>query len=99
MKIQNDKGIPGGIPPQPRPVQGSQLDRPVQASPGQRPTADRVELSDRARALHAAREALSQLPQIRQDRVEALKRLVVAGTYGVPGEKVAERMLAEGLFG
>jgi anti-sigma28 factor (negative regulator of flagellin synthesis) len=32
------------------------------------------------------------------DRVEPLKRMIKDGTYHVPGEKIAERLLGEGLF-
>jgi negative regulator of flagellin synthesis FlgM len=48
--------------------------------------------------LLVAKKALSQSPEVRQEKVEALKQMVRAGTYQVPGEKVAERMLGDGLF-
>jgi negative regulator of flagellin synthesis FlgM len=57
-----------------------------------------VELSDRARALQVANESLNNLQLIRKDRVESLKQSIKNGSYQVPGEKIAERMLGEGLF-
>ncbi len=99
MKIRDDNGIHRGIPPQARPVKASQPDSRTQTSSAGDAAGDRVELSDRARALHVAKEALSRLPEVRQDRVEAIRRTVKAGAYQVPGEKIAERMLGEGLFG
>ncbi len=98
MKIRDDDGMPRGIQPQPRPIEAGRLDSKPQASTSGKPVADRVELSDRARSLHLAQEALSRLPEIRQDRVEALRQMVKAGTYHVPSDKIADRMLGEGLF-
>jgi len=99
VKIQDDAAITRGMQSQPRPIEANRLDSKAQAPSAEYPGTDRVELSDRARALHVAREALSRLPEIRQDRVEALKQMVQAGTYQVSSEEIAERMLAEGLFG
>lgn len=99
MKIRDDNGILRGIPPHPQPVQPNRPDPKVQTPSVGKPSEDRVELSDRARALHVAKEALSRLPEVRRDRVEALRHAVKAGVYQVPGEKIAERMLSEGLFG
>lgn len=98
MKIRDDNGMPRSVPPRPRSVQGPQADPKSTPSPTAGSVGDRVELSDRARKLQVAREALSQLPEVRQEKVQALKQLVKSGAYEVPGEKVAERMLGEGLF-
>lgn len=57
-----------------------------------------MEVSEKARALRAAHEALSQLPAVRTEKVESLKQSIKAGAYQVPAEKVAERMLGDGLF-
>jgi negative regulator of flagellin synthesis FlgM len=59
---------------------------------------DRVELSDKARALLVASDAIGQLPQIRADKVESLKQSIKDGSYHVPGDKIAERILGEGVF-
>lgn len=98
MKIRNDDGISRGMAQTPQPVQGGKLDPHAQASRSGKTGGDRVELSDRARALHVASESLEKTPQIRMDRVEPLKRMIKDGTYHVPGEKIAERLLGEGLF-
>jgi negative regulator of flagellin synthesis FlgM len=75
------------------------LDPTTQSPRSDKVEKDRVELSDRARALQVAQEALAKLPEIRQDRVEPLKKMVKAGAYRVPGEAVAERLLGDGIFG
>ena len=98
VKIHDDGGMPRGIPNHARPVQGSRPDPNSDSQAIKRPTEDRVEVSDRARALLVAKEALSQASPVRAEKVEALKNLVQAGAYRVPGEKVAARMLGEGLF-
>ncbi|MBX3377654.1 MAG: flagellar biosynthesis anti-sigma factor FlgM [Phycisphaeraceae bacterium] len=55
------------------------IDRPA---PGrvERPS-DRVELSDRARLL----SKLSQLPAVRQDLIDQVRRQIEAGEYDTPG--------------
>ena len=60
---------------------------------------DRVEVSDAGRAMQAAAAALKQTPQIRADKVAALKARINDGTYQVSGEDIAERMLADDLLG
>jgi negative regulator of flagellin synthesis FlgM len=98
VKIWNDDGISRGTPPKPKPVKEAKLDPGSQAPSPVKSGGDRVEVSDRARALLVASDSLGKTPEIRQDRVESLKHLVKDGKYQVRGEKVAERMLGEGLF-
>jgi negative regulator of flagellin synthesis FlgM len=58
------------------------ISRPSRASPGrsERPS-DRVELSDRARLLNK----LANLPPVRQDLIDQVKREIENGTYDTPG--------------
>ena len=98
MKIRDDNGLPRGVTPQTRQVRASQDERRVNSPTVQQPTGDRVELSDRARALQVAQGALSQVPEVRTERVEAVKSLVQSGRYQVPSQALAERMLGDGLF-
>jgi len=49
--------------------------------------------------MQAAAAALKQTPQIRADKVAALKARINDGTYQVSGEDIAERMLADDLLG
>jgi len=98
VKIRDDNGIPRGVTPRTRQVRATQDERPVTSPAVQRPAEDRVELSDRARALQVAQGALSQVPEVRTERIEAVKSLVQSGRYQVPSQVLAERMLGEGLF-
>ena len=98
MKIRDDNGLSKGIQPHLRTVQPSRSDSKAEGSAVGKPAGDRVELSDQARALFAAKDALSQLPEVRQDKVNILKEQVKAKKYDVPAADLAVQMLAEGLF-
>jgi len=69
-------------------------------SPPSRPAAagDSVSLSPQVRELQAAREALAGMPEIREEKVAAIRAQLEAGTYVVDGEKIAGRMIEEALI-
>ena len=75
-------------------VAASPTPRPEAAatSAGRNP-AVRVELSGRARELHAALAAANSAPDIRAEKVAEVKAKVDAGTYVVDAKLVARRML------
>lgn len=56
---------------------------------------DRVELSRDAIVIDAARKAIADTPAIREDKVEALRQQIQNGTYQVPSEQIADKILAE----
>jgi negative regulator of flagellin synthesis FlgM len=105
MKIKNDTPIP--TPP---PTAG-QAERTIKAKKAHKayaksataPTVpirtDRVEVSDTGQAMQNAAAALKRTPQIRADKVAALKARIHDGTYQVSGADIAERMLADDLSG
>ena len=95
MKIRDDNGLSRGIPASSRPVHATPTDRGERADTTQN-LGDRVELSDQARALHVAQEALQQLPAVRTDKVKALQEQVQSGSYRVSGGDVAAHMLGDG---
>lgn len=55
--------------------------------------ADQVDFSDRAQEASSLRRALRQVPEIRADRVAALKAQVEAGLYRVRTAELANRLL------
>ena len=57
--------------------------------------ADTVSLSDAARALAAANKAVAAAPDVREDRVQALKAAIAGGTYSVDSRKLARSMIQE----
>jgi negative regulator of flagellin synthesis FlgM len=58
---------------------------------------DSVELSQSARDLQKAQKALQDLPDIREDKVAALKQQIENGTYDIRADKIAANMLKESL--
>lgn len=71
--------------------------KPSQAAEKSQPQ-DSVKLSDEAKALAALQKRLAEVPDVRTEKVEALKKAIADGTYRVPAEKIAEAMLREGRF-
>ncbi len=56
---------------------------------------EKVDLSTKARDVQQIKNALAKLPEIREEKVQELKRDIEAGTYNVSGEKIAEKMVGE----
>jgi negative regulator of flagellin synthesis FlgM len=59
---------------------------------------EKVSLSSRARDVQQIKKAVDELPDVRQERVEALKKQIEQGNYKVDGEKVAQKMVGESLL-
>lgn len=57
---------------------------------------DEVVFSSQVANIDAARNVIANSPDIRQEKVEALRRAIQDGTYQVDADKIAERILAEG---
>jgi len=55
---------------------------------------DRVELRSR-RMVEEARNRAQEIPEVREEKVEALRRRIESGAYRVAPEKVARAMLAD----
>ena len=56
-------------------------------------SADSVTLSDDAKTLAAAREAVKAAPDVRDDKVSEIKQKVSDGTYSVSAKVLARKML------
>jgi flagellar biosynthesis anti-sigma factor FlgM len=98
VKIRNEDGIGRSTPHAPQQVPGGRLDPNARTPVAGKQGGDRVELSDKARALLVASDAIGKLPQMRMEKVEALKQSIRDGEYHIPGEKIAERLLGEGVL-
>jgi negative regulator of flagellin synthesis FlgM len=55
--------------------------------------ADAINLSDTARALSTARTSVTNAPEVREDRVAALKAAIASGTYSVSSRDLAQSMI------
>lgn len=56
-------------------------------------SSDRVEISGEAKDYQQIRRRVSSLPEVRAERVAAVREGVESGTYNVRGEKVAESLV------
>jgi negative regulator of flagellin synthesis FlgM len=59
---------------------------------------DEVTLSPEAQQALAVKDKIAQTPEVRQQRVEELKRQIQAGTYNPDAREVAVRMLKSRVF-
>jgi flagellar biosynthesis anti-sigma factor FlgM len=71
---------------------------PPPAGHGTEPSSDRVTMSDRAQALHDARRAALAVPEVRQDRVEAVRRDLAAGLLVPDPRRVAQALLEQSIL-
>lgn len=70
------------------PVRAKRSEKTARPAP-----AAELALSDTARDLQAARQKLAELPDVREDRIEELRRDIAADRYRVAGRKVAEKLV------
>jgi len=60
--------------------------------------AERVDLSTTAKDVQQIRKALADLSDVRNEKVQDLKRRIDEGSYSVSGEKIAEKMVKDSLL-
>jgi negative regulator of flagellin synthesis FlgM len=58
---------------------------------------DNVQLSERSHEFVRIKEAVEAAPEIRQDKVDAVKARLAEGSYEVDSEEVADRILTSSL--
>jgi len=56
---------------------------------------DRVNLSRDAQEISRLKSLIAELPEIRADKVEAIKKAIESGTYTIDPLKIAEKILEE----
>lgn len=54
---------------------------------------DKLQISSAGRDMQVAKAAVANSPDVREDKVAALKRELANGTYNVSGEDFAEKMI------
>lgn len=59
---------------------------------------DKVVLSPKAKEVRYAKEALKNIPDIRQEEVARVKNEIKEGTYKIEGKKIAAKMIRESLL-
>lgn len=64
-----------------------------------RPTkGDGVELSREAKQVLALKDKVAQAPEVRQQRIEELRRQIESGTYRPDARQIADKMLKARVF-
>jgi negative regulator of flagellin synthesis FlgM len=59
---------------------------------------DTVVISDAAKRIQEVRTQLNEIPDVREDKVAQLKNEIENGTYQIDAEKIAGKMIREGLI-
>jgi len=62
------------------------------------PQNEKIELSSDVKAFNQIKKALDDIPDVREDKVQQIKKQINEGTYNVSGEKIAEKMVSESLL-
>ena len=55
--------------------------------------ADEAKISENAKAYQMARDLIRELPEIREDRLVNVQRLVKKGSYEISDDEIAEKMI------
>lgn len=56
---------------------------------------DEVALSDTAKDFQTIYKALTEVPDVREDKVQAIKQQMASGTYNVKASEVADKILSK----
>lgn len=56
---------------------------------------DKITLSGKAKEINELQNLISNLPDVRTDRIDAIKKSIDAGNYNVDAKEVAAKMLEE----
>jgi negative regulator of flagellin synthesis FlgM len=67
----------------------------ISENPQQIHKSDQVHLSGKAKELEELKQVIHQMPEIRSDKVEALKKAIQEGSYQVDSLKIAGKILEE----
>jgi negative regulator of flagellin synthesis FlgM len=81
-----------GVPEISASAPARRIERPAEG-PVRPERSDTLELSARARELLRARLAVEQAPEVRAERVAAIRQQLAAGTYAVSPEQLARKLL------
>lgn len=57
--------------------------------------AEQYQVSQRGRDYQVAKNALSELPGVREDKVKEFKEALASGTYNVSSQEIAESMVSK----
>lgn len=61
-------------------------------------SAERIELSDKAKGIQNVKKVIEAVPDIRTEKVEKLQEEIAKGVYNVRGELAADKMIRESIL-
>ena len=76
----------------------SQQSERTQKCGGGHSDSDRLELSVRSRQISHLDELIRSTPDVRESRIEQVRRELESGTYNVKAEKIAEKIIGGNLL-
>jgi negative regulator of flagellin synthesis FlgM len=85
--------------PNPQRVEASQeSQRSLKTRAGQNPESDSLELSVKSREISHLEDLIRSTPDVREERVQAVRSQIESGTYNVKAEKIAEKIVGGNLL-
>jgi negative regulator of flagellin synthesis FlgM len=97
MKISDIKDISAQVVQQYQKSDNYNVNSDKQAANAAVKPEEKVDLSTLAKDIQQAKNALSKLPDVREEKVQQIKSQVEKGTYNVSGEKIAGKMVEESI--
>ncbi len=79
-------------------AQAQRQNAPKANAEGPKTDNDRIELSVRSREIQQLDELIRSTPDIREARVEEVRRAIENGTYNVRAEKIADKIIGGNLI-
>lgn len=96
MRINDKLNNVGGVQRPDVPREKAQVEKPE--APEAAAKKDQVTVSDKAKEIAKLKAEVNDMPEIRADRVEEVKKAIDAGTYNVKGEAVAGKLIKEAII-
>ena len=93
MKIENGSNLTRAQIEGIRPTEQTKPAAPPLPPVAQESSKDKAEFSERSLSLSKARSTLEAVPEVRTDRVDALRQEINTGAYQVPYDKLAGKLL------
>ena len=93
MRVDGPQSAPANLQPE-------RVSKPSSSAPPSRPSSvdsaqDQARLSLDGKKLAALKATLAQLPEVRQDRVNALRQAVAKGNYGVSDQQLSDAIASD----
>jgi negative regulator of flagellin synthesis FlgM len=58
---------------------------------------DQVSISNEGKVMHRAMQALSSIPDLREEKVQSVRQQVKAGTYEVSGKEIVRKVFSRAM--